>query len=126
MKRVALSEDVRVPVGDFGLLSNIYPDPKIHKPVKDKDLHECECHAPRGDQLSKPVCGDECLCRMLFIECDPEQCPGGSACTNQVIQKRQWAGGLEVFQTEMKGRGVRSKELLKAGMFGTAFDVSHP
>lgn len=54
-------------------------------------------------------CGESCLNRSTFIECDLSIC--GKTCTNTVIQ----TGGLmdkdvEKFQTEQKGYGVRTKK----------------
>lgn len=54
-------------------------------------------------------CGESCLNRSMFIECDVGIC--GKSCTNTAIQ----TGGLlnkevEKFQTEHKGFGVRTKK----------------
>lgn len=54
-------------------------------------------------------CGESCLNRSVFIECDVATC--GKNCTNTVIQ----TGGLmtkdvEKFQTDQKGWGVRTKK----------------
>lgn len=54
-------------------------------------------------------CGESCLNRSVFIECDVAIC--GKTCTNTIIQ----TGGLltkdvEKFQTEQKGWGVRTKK----------------
>lgn len=54
-------------------------------------------------------CGESCLNRSVFIECDVATC--GKNCTNTVIQN----GGLltkdvEKFQTDQKGWGVRTKK----------------
>lgn len=54
-------------------------------------------------------CGESCLNRSMFIECDVSVC--GKACTNTAIQ----TGGLlnkdvEKFKTEQKGFGVRTKK----------------
>lgn len=54
-------------------------------------------------------CGESCLNRSMFIECDVSAC--GKSCTNAVIQ----TGGLlnkdvEKFKTEHKGFGVRTKK----------------
>jgi SET domain/AWS domain len=62
---------------------------------------KCRC----GDQ----PCGESCLNRSMFIECDVSLC--GKNCTNSVIQ----TGGLlnknvEKFQTAQKGYGVRTKK----------------
>jgi hypothetical protein len=58
-------------------------------------------------RCSPNPCGESCLNRSMFIECDLSIC--GKNCTNTVIQ----TGGLldkdvEKFQTEQKGYGVRT------------------
>lgn len=60
-------------------------------------------------RCSPNPCGESCLNRSMFIECDVTIC--GKNCTNSVIQ----TGGLldkyvEKFQTEQKGYGVRTKK----------------
>lgn len=59
-------------------------------------------------RCSPNPCGDSCLNRLMFIECDSAIC--GKTCSNTVIQ----TGGLltknvEKFMTKQKGYGVRSK-----------------
>lgn len=59
-------------------------------------------------RCSPNPCGESCLNRSMFIECDSSIC--GKSCTNTVIQ----SGGLlnksvEKFMTEQKGFGVRTK-----------------
>lgn len=60
-------------------------------------------------RCSPNPCGESCLNRSMFIECDVATC--GKSCTNAVIQ----TGGLlnkdvEKFKTEHKGFGVRTKK----------------
>jgi hypothetical protein len=35
-------------------------------------------------------CGDECVNRLLKIECDPRTCPNRDACTNRRLQLRDY------------------------------------
>lgn len=60
-------------------------------------------------RCSPNPCGESCLNRSMFIECDVATC--GKGCTNTAIQ----TGGLlnkdvEKFKTEHKGFGVRTKK----------------
>lgn len=41
----------------------------------------CQC-APKSGEVA---CGEDCLNRMLNVECLPQQCPCGSLCTNQQV-----------------------------------------
>ena len=43
----------------------------------------CYCKAPVGGRLGG--CGDECLNRMLNIECVQGTCPCGDLCSNQQV-----------------------------------------
>lgn len=59
-------------------------------------------------RCSPNPCGESCLNRLMFIECDSSIC--GKTCSNTVIQ----TGGLltksvEKFMTKQKGYGVRTK-----------------
>lgn len=60
-------------------------------------------------RCSPNPCGESCLNRSMFIECDVTIC--GKSCTNTAIQ----TGGLlnkdvEKFETDQKGYGVRTKK----------------
>lgn len=53
---------------------------KLNPPSKVPDLPRCVCEPG--------FCGEECLNRASFIECDPTCCPSGLAdCTNRSIQE---------------------------------------
>lgn len=54
---------------------------------------------------------------MMFTECSTATCPCDILCTNQRIQKHEWAHGLEIFLTTERGSGVRSNKQLQAGKF---------
>lgn len=60
------------------------------KPNKEAEPSVCHCTMEQS-------CGDDCLNRMLFYECDPKLCPCGDACTNQRFQKKQLQKKLKVF-----------------------------
>ena len=55
------------------------------------------------------------ISRMVFTECNPSFCPCGDKCTNQRIQRHQWAEGLEKFTTENRGIGIRCAQSIQSG-----------
>ncbi len=96
--------------------ANRYSEPGLKKPHRDKDLMQCDCKPPSPvGPVRIPGCGDDCGCRISFIECDPDLCPCGTLCSNQTIRKGQGAGVLEVFETGLKGKGVRCRSDIKKG-----------
>ena len=64
---------------------------------------ECDC-TPVGP--GKRGCGDDCLNRLLMIECG-KSCSLGKLCGNKRFQNRENAA-IEVFKTERKGIGLRA------------------
>ncbi|CAL7941906.1 unnamed protein product [Xylocopa violacea] len=60
-------------------------------------------------------CGEDCLNRLLMIECGP-RCVVGDRCTNKRFQNCEYAK-CEVFRTEKKGFGLRAIVDLVAGEF---------
>lgn len=73
---------------------------------------KCDCK-PDGNVL----CGtDECLNRIMMIECDPEICPVGDKCKNQRFKRRQYPVCVP-FKTEHVGWGLRTTEDIKKGDF---------
>ena len=66
---------------------------------------------------TKQGCGEDCINRMTYSECDPRLCPLGDKCTNNQIQKHRGVVGLERFMTEEKGWGVKSKVKIPGGEF---------
>lgn len=63
---------------------NVYPSSE--KLIQSADFHECRCER-------EYECGDNCLNRLIYTECDPMTCPCGDKCRNIKIQKtmlRQW------------------------------------
>ena len=53
--------------------------------------------------------------RMIYTECSPDLCPCGDQCSNQKIQKHQFAPGLLKFLTKDRGFGVKTVKPIKAG-----------
>lgn len=67
----------------------------------------CDCFLTEVDiQAGEFGCGDDCLNRLLMIECG-NQCPVLERCTNKRFQKSLFAP-VEVFKTEKKGLGLRA------------------
>ncbi|XP_021707227.1 histone-lysine N-methyltransferase ash1 isoform X2 [Aedes aegypti] len=87
--------------------TNVYYDVK---PNPSTDHPQCNCKPDSG-------CQDDCLNRLVFVECSPENCPCGERCKNTKIQRHEYAPGLERFMTEQKGWGIRSKEGVRKGLF---------
>ena len=92
------------------------------KPVdRHYEPHPCNCKVPEPTPLDEGEKGphgcsdDNCLNRMVFIECNPNTCPCGEICRNQRIQRHDWAEGLEKFVTEERGYGVRTSKSISAG-----------
>ncbi|XP_061503996.1 histone-lysine N-methyltransferase ash1 isoform X1 [Anopheles gambiae] len=88
--------------------TNVYYDVKAN-PSTDNNT-QCNCKPDSG-------CQDDCLNRMVYTECVPEQCPCGDRCRNTCIQRHEYAPGLERFMTEEKGWGIRSRERISKGTF---------
>ncbi|XP_062556034.1 histone-lysine N-methyltransferase ash1-like isoform X2 [Armigeres subalbatus] len=87
--------------------TNVYYDVK---PNPSTDHPQCNCKPDSG-------CQDDCLNRMVYVECSPENCPCGERCKNTKIQRHEYAPSLERFMTEQKGWGIRSKEGVNKGLF---------
>ncbi|KAI4320551.1 hypothetical protein MLD38_034020 [Melastoma candidum] len=61
-------------------------------------------------------CGDECLNRMLNIECVQDTCPCGDLCSNQQFQQRKYAN-MQWFRCGKKGFGLQLLEDVHKGTF---------
>ena len=92
--------------------TNIYVDVKL------PNNHETPaCHCKQPTEPGKPWCGNKCLNRMTFTECDPESCPLGDRCSNMVIQKQKSSVVVQRFMTHEKGWGIRTKTHISPGTF---------
>ncbi|KAJ6412621.1 hypothetical protein OIU84_005630, partial [Salix udensis] len=88
----------------------------LHRSRKTQTIDEimvCYCKAPVGGRLG---CGDECLNRMLNIECVQGTCPCGDLCSNQQFQKRNYAK-MTWDRCGKKGFGLRLDEDILRGQF---------
>ncbi|GFQ81316.1 histone-lysine N-methyltransferase SETD2 [Trichonephila clavata] len=76
----------------------------------------CECTLSKEDRENGvPGCQDECLNRLLMIECG-SRCATGEACSNKRFQKRLYAK-VEPFKTQKKGWGLKILEDVPMGNF---------
>ncbi|XP_039020807.1 histone-lysine N-methyltransferase ASHH2-like [Hibiscus syriacus] len=88
----------------------------LHRGLKTQTIDEimvCQCKRPPDGKLG---CGDECLNRMLNIECVKGTCPCGDLCSNQQFQKRKYAK-IKWDRFGKKGFGLRMQENISAGHF---------
>ncbi|KAF7816807.1 histone-lysine N-methyltransferase ASHH2 isoform X1 [Senna tora] len=96
----------------IGISSNEF----LHRSCKSQTIDEimvCHCKPPPKGQLG---CGDECLNRMLNIECVQGACPCGDLCSNQQFQKRNYTR-LKWFKCGKKGYGLKALEGISKGQF---------
>ncbi|KAL5776836.1 hypothetical protein ACOSP7_009762 [Xanthoceras sorbifolium] len=92
--------------------SNVF----LHRSRKTQTIDEimvCHCKPPPDGRLG---CGDECLNRMLNIECVWGTCPCGDLCSNQQFQKRKYAN-MRWLACGKKGFGLHSLENISIGQF---------
>lgn len=80
--------------------------------IKMSAKQRCDCD-PKGDVL----CGtDDCLNRLMMLECEPHTCPVLDKCKNQRFRKRQYPVCVP-FRTENVGWGLRTTQDIKKGDF---------
>jgi len=83
-----------------------------HDDIQMSAKQRCDCK-PDGDIL----CGtDDCLNRLMMLECEPGSCPVGEKCKNQRFRKRQYPVCIP-FRTENVGWGLRTTQDIKKGDF---------
>uniref|UniRef100_A0A803NLZ9 Histone-lysine N-methyltransferase ASHH2 n=1 Tax=Cannabis sativa TaxID=3483 RepID=A0A803NLZ9_CANSA len=88
----------------------------LHRSRKTQTVDEmmiCQCKPPSDGRLG---CGDDCLNRVLNIECMQGTCPCRDLCSNQQFQKRKYAK-LEKFRCGKKGYGLKLLEDISKGHF---------
>eukprot|EP00698_Gefionella_okellyi_P000577 TRINITY_DN104_c0_g1_i1.p1 TRINITY_DN104_c0_g1~~TRINITY_DN104_c0_g1_i1.p1 ORF type:complete len:819 (+),score=188.65 TRINITY_DN104_c0_g1_i1:65-2521(+) len=93
----------------FGYLKENFFVNRKPKKVSHSDAMIC-CCSP-GD-----ACGDDCLNRLMMIECGARTCPAKHSCTNQNFQQRRYAN-LIVTEEPNKGWGLRTLARIRAGTF---------
>lgn len=74
-----------------------------------QNMSKCNCSVD-----SK--CGENCIDRICFVECDPKNCACNAGCANKVIQKKI-SIPVEVFITSGKGWGLKTMTNVKLGAF---------
>ncbi|CAI0609229.1 unnamed protein product [Linum tenue] len=88
----------------------------LHRRRKTQNIDEvmvCHCRPPVDGMLG---CGDECLNRMLNIECVHGTCPCGDLCSNQQFQRQTYAN-MRWDRCGKKGFGLRMQEDISKGHF---------
>lgn len=76
----------------------------------------CDCFLTQSEmERGELGCGDDCLNRMLLIECGPK-CVVGDRCTNKRFQKHENAQ-CTIFKTEKKGYGLVATAYIPGGTF---------
>lgn len=117
VKAEKAEDDEAIPI-DFELIDeNIYlAERKRSKQMREVRRMVCDCTTCKEDrEMGYDACGEDCLNRMLFIECG-SKCPCGEYCTNKRFQKRQNAT-VTPFRTDWKGYGLKALEDLEPGEF---------
>ena len=77
----------------------------------------CDCSVPTAEEVEdgEVGCGEECLNRLLMIECG-SRCACGESCTNKRFQRRKYAD-VSAKATPGKGHGLFANVDLVAGDF---------
>ncbi|KAJ4843956.1 hypothetical protein Tsubulata_021347 [Turnera subulata] len=109
-------ECVRTPASNENIFTLITANQFSHRSRKNQTIDEimvCHCKPPVEGGLG---CGDECLNRMLNIECVQGTCPCGDLCSNQQFQKRSYAR-MKWDRCGKKGFGLRMEDDISKGHF---------
>uniref|UniRef100_A0A7N6FGL0 [histone H3]-lysine(36) N-trimethyltransferase n=1 Tax=Anabas testudineus TaxID=64144 RepID=A0A7N6FGL0_ANATE len=97
---------------------NLYlTERKKNKSHRDIKRMQCECPVLPREERSRGVlaCGEDCLNRLLMIECS-SRCLNGSYCSNRRFQMKQHAD-FDVILTEDKGWGLRAAKDMAPNTF---------
>lgn len=92
----------------FNIAENIYCGSATGKSIAEESM-PCECkYQPEIDEPDA-ACGDDnnCINRMMFMECTVEDCSCGRYCRNRRFQLKQYAR-VDVIRTDKKGFGLRA------------------
>ncbi|KAJ1567124.1 histone methyltransferase set2, partial [Cladochytrium tenue] len=84
----------------------------------DMEFAACFCKYDPDRDSRAMACGDEsdCINRVLFLECAPDDCPCGEYCLNQRFRKKEYAP-FQVIKTQKKGFGLRATAPIKSHQF---------
>ncbi|RCK54990.1 Histone-lysine N-methyltransferase, H3 lysine-36 specific [Candida viswanathii] len=103
----------------------IYQTKTIGAPMKKSNSRRkpefmtCDCQEEwDGDTQQNLACGEDlnCINRITSVECINLHCTCGNDCQNQRFQRREYSN-VSVFQTEMKGYGLKSEEAIGENQF---------
>ncbi|KAG7469756.1 hypothetical protein MATL_G00132080 [Megalops atlanticus] len=97
---------------------NLYlTERKKNKSHRDIKRMQCECSVLSREERARgaTACGEDCLNRLLMIECS-SRCLNGAYCSNRRFQMKQHAD-FEVILTENKGWGLRAAKDLTPNTF---------
>lgn len=98
----------------LSIIDNEYRSERIIS--KEAKKMTCDCFLTESEvKLGELGCGDDCLNRMLLIECGPK-CVVNDRCTNKRFQTHQNAD-CTIFKTEKKGYGLIASSFISAGTF---------
>ncbi|EGW32759.1 uncharacterized protein SPAPADRAFT_54781 [Spathaspora passalidarum NRRL Y-27907] len=84
-----------------------------------QEFMTCDCEEEWDGELQLNLaCGEDshCINRVTSVECMNRHCLCGNDCQNQRFQKREYAA-VSVFQTELKGYGLRADLEIGEGQF---------
>ncbi|XP_033101978.1 uncharacterized protein LOC117105068 isoform X2 [Anneissia japonica] len=115
-KTMGILEEQDIPSFD-SIMENIYlTERKRSKASKDARRMLCECTTSSEERRrGMPACGEDCLNRLLMIECS-SRCPCGDYCTNKRFQRHEYAK-VGVFYSKEKGHGVKALTNIREGTF---------
>ena len=88
--------------------ANLYRDPALRPPKEAREWTTCDCAAGSG-------CGDNCLNRQLYLECEKGNCKAaadGQSCGNCAVQGREFPESKIVW-TPACGWGLKVMEPVK-------------
>ncbi|KAI1292232.1 Histone-lysine N-methyltransferase SETD2 [Halotydeus destructor] len=111
-------EEPKIEPPKYGKIEeNVYLfDRRKSKTKKDIKRMVCDCILTKEERQRKIMgCGDDCLNRMLMIECG-SRCPLGDHCANKRFQQRRYSK-VEPFPAGQKGFGLRTTDVVEAGEF---------
>lgn len=115
-EEIAGPDDGEQPAHWQKITENIYLNERKSNKNGKHDQMQCDCEMEYEDGEPQDGCGEDCINRLLMIECSPKLCPCGEFCHNQRFQRRQYAG-VEIFKAGQKGFGLRAKEYIPEGTF---------
>ncbi|CAH1249650.1 SETD2 [Branchiostoma lanceolatum] len=99
------------------ITENLYlSERKKSKMRKDIRRMLCDCVTTEEERdAGMPACGEDCLNRLLMIECGP-RCLCGEYCTNKRFQRKE-CSRVEPFNCGDKGWGLRAAEDMISNQF---------